>query len=207
MKNEADRLGRWLADWRGFRALEDGEPLPQSTEEGDGSLAPPARCRPQPHPTASGQIRLLRPACPVTGSRLRFVAVIEVAGDGGALVAPFSPLAEPATPDELLTSHSQMHLRVIEVWNRVWVSSGHIDDSWYVAALDTAEIGAVKALIGESAPDPERVGVPIRHSRDPRWVYRRRERFWIERWAASVRYGAADRLDELPRAAEALGDE
>ena len=205
MLSDVEKLGQWLGEWRVFCALEDDVDDGSEVDVAGGVMTVGEDVL--NFPVESGQIRLLRPSCAATAARPRYVAVLEVLEDGAGLVAPFSPLGEPATPEEWRTGLDHMHLRVVEVWNACRVSAAHIDDGWSVAVLSPEDMCSLRMLHSGGCVDDERVGVALVHASDPRREYMRRERFWMRRWALSVRYGGDHaNVEALPRAAERVDD-
>jgi hypothetical protein len=155
------RLARWLAEWELLKAL---------TPENAGGTGPPDRPLPDTpagstsSPVRSGDIRLLHPL--IEPGAVRYVAVTTDDGEDAWFVVPFGLLAEPATPDEVLTRRGTPPLRVLCPWNRFHMSTSMLQRCWLVDRLTDEE-----ATWCRSGLPPDRTGAPLRHPLDPRWDY------------------------------------
>ena len=131
-----------------------------------------------------GQIRLM---APVADEDMVFVVVVFVALDGVVGCVPFSPLSEPATPDELLSGRSKEVVRVYCLWNMREVPHSVINKSWIVDRLDESEIERLLKSVhayrcNGLLPDDllHDAGPVLVHPEDPRREYRSWERQRID---------------------------
>jgi len=180
---QAENLERWLQEWSIARALDEGLEAetgsPQPPPEGGEDLRDlVAGTDPD---VAAGQIRLLTSHC-APADRPFYVAVLEAAGPGEFLCAPFGPFGEPGVPGEWRTGRDAPGLRVLCLWNSHVVPAARLAESWVVDTLSPDERERVMAVcrfvqVGETMP-PDLVGEtgpPVIHPADPRWLYREQE--------------------------------
>lgn len=174
-------LAAWLKEWAIFLALEKqrGEGPPRAYARGASARV----VKTSEPPLAAGQIRLLQPRGPAARDRLRYFAVLDLERSGDALIAPFGPLAVPATPGELRTRERALGVRVLCLWNARRVPACRIGGTWFVGWLDAVTLSEARAVRECLARGEEqswrraaRAGPPLRHPLDPRQVYLARER-------------------------------
>lgn len=211
---QGERLARWLLDWELMQAAGDAE-----EDTGEEVEALPEDCTAPPDADfASGQIRLLFPQG--LDSEMVFIAIAGVS-DGECACVPFGPLAEPATPDELLSGREEAPVRVFCLWNARTIPVDDLPDSWVTDHLSDAGLTRLlDALLacrctGQVSMSMQRdAGPPLSHPEDPRREYRYRETLRIDK--ALVREGSGQSADnvifyeiesdkeprELPKAAE-----
>ena len=135
-----------------------------------------------PPPVMSGEIRLLSAWLMPEAGRPVYIAVLADWEKGLKLVAPFGPLAEPATPGELHTLRAEPPLAVLCLWNAHSLAEELIARSWIVSHMSEAEHADAWAVFQHAAtgsPVPERlvgrVGPPILDADDPRLNYQAEE--------------------------------
>ncbi|NQU40398.1 MAG: hypothetical protein HQ523_10635 [Lentisphaerae bacterium] len=202
---DRQRLADWIAEWTLLLATES-----------NGELETPPATRPslQLHvlsdaaPIQTGDIRLLHPEIEPTA--LRYVAVVAPHSATAWTVLPFGLLSEPATPDEIRTDRTPPPLRVLCPWNRLQITTAHLQRCWLADQLTPEEamwLGSALSMHGEHAPHPpERTGPALRHPLDPRHDYRAREAAFRQRLTATVasplRYDTTINPSALLKAAE-----
>ena len=212
---EANRLGRWLYEWELLQASEAQPPEAPSpgptTEPASAeSIAPPDL------DIEPGQIRLLLPRG--LDSELVFIVIAGVNGEQECTCVPFSPLSEPATPDELLSGRDEPTVRVFCLWNARTVPAHLLPDSWTVDTLTEIELNRLSSALDSceqtgQVPDTfsRDAGPPLSHPEDPRREYRYRETQRLDhalvRESATshnvIEYDITPSEDrELPKAAE-----
>ncbi len=177
---QAERLTHWLLEWE---LLQEPQEKIASAEVNASEGELPEGCVASPDADVEpGQIRLMMPQGDDDG--LLFLAIVGEGGDEGAVFCvPFSPLSEPATPDELLSGRDTPVVRVFCLWNTRSVALRVLCESWIVDRLTADELKRLKrALLAceqtGSVPDDLRreAGPPLIHPEDPRRLYRRIER-------------------------------
>ncbi|MBT3191673.1 MAG: hypothetical protein HN341_03880 [Verrucomicrobia bacterium] len=170
-EQEAKRLATWLLEWDLFRfSGTEEEELPSATLPVDSRQG--ESVAPIDEDLAAGEIRLLVPR---RDELPLFIAVADIESNDQAVCVPFSPLGEPATPDELLTGRDTPAIRVFCLWNARTLARARISDSWIADKLSTAELERlVQALKGcqrdGHVPSHLRAdaGPPLVHPADPR---------------------------------------
>lgn len=172
-------LARWLTEWMLDRRLAAED------RESDGKDDVVHTMRPichKPHIATTleaGHIWLIRP---VPGSpvamRPIYVAILSVQPDDTCLVAPFSRFAEPAVPGELSTGAKSLPLRVVCLWNARIMTGAMILSGWRGSRFSTRQLEKAREIhrrvisgMSHDSMVNARVGAPLRHPLDPRWVY------------------------------------
>ena len=212
---EAERLALWLHEWELLQAPETQSPEAEPPEPTTGSVATESIAPADPK-LEPGQIRLLFPRG--LDSELVFIVIAGVSGEQECTCVPFSPLSEPATPDELLSGRDEPTVRVFCLWNARTVPPHLLPDSWTVDTLTETELVRLSTALEAymqtgKVPDglKQAVGPPLSHPADPRREYRYLEEQRIEhalvRESSSrrnvIEYEIAPTEDrELPKAAE-----
>lgn len=189
----AERLGRWLAEWRLDQALPwaaEADPRDVSPETTWTAPLRPWKA-PQIHP---GDIWLLPPW--TAAARPLCVAVLALRDKERGLVAPFGRFSEPGLPGEWATGIDAPLLRVLCVWNTRWMNAAFIRRGWRAGRLSHRALERSAALrwflaCGAQLPRwlERETGPPLLHPADPRWVYQSEE---------------ASLLDEAVRAADTV---
>ena len=180
---EAERLSLWLYDWKLLQASdgvdEEGDKERPLDLLSEGSVAP------MDDNIEVGQIRLLPP---VASEGMVFIVVVSITEDGDVSFVPFGSLAEPATPDELLSGCDKAVVRVYCLWNLRKVSSIIAGNSWIVDRLDEVErdrlLRALDAIENDGClPDDllHDAGSDLVHPEDPRREYKNYERQRIDK--------------------------
>ncbi|MDF3129835.1 hypothetical protein P0Y35_11560 [Kiritimatiellaeota bacterium B1221] len=166
LNEEQTKLKLWMEDYALHKQLEI-----QAAETGGAGEAPDFSEEPAP---AEGQIRLW-PAVemffpPMYGLLMR-------AGYGRWRVFPFSELATPATPGELLVREDPP-VRVLQGWNARSLPQAKVAQSWFVDVVPAEKLFQVNlwwlCLEGGSEPGGDlcrRCGPRLRHPQDPRHEY------------------------------------
>lgn len=172
----AETLSLWLYE----REIDLNMPLPELTRPDKDEPIPflPFE-KPFSTELTSGDILLLsRDISPVDIIRPVYVAYLQDWLDNYVLVAPFSPYSVPATDGELLTSLSEIALRVICPWNSHTVSKEAISKSWIVKRLSIEDLEDAKKVFYNFIQGTDlderilmNIGPPIFHEKDPRISY------------------------------------
>ena len=180
---EKERLARWLYEWELMQASGGGDEIEGKEEPAD--ILPEDTVAPMGDNIEIGQIRLL---APVATEGMAFIVVVSIAEDGAVGCVPFGSLAEPATPDELLSGRDKEVVRVYCLWNLREASTAIVGNSWIVDSLNELEmkrlLRAVAAIESDGClPDDllEYAGPPIVHPEDPRREYKNYERQRIDK--------------------------
>jgi hypothetical protein len=176
---QAECLVRWLLDWELMQVPHvDSEATETETEDGNvrDACVSPADVDIEP-----GQIRLMMPQ--LGDEKLLYLAIVGEGSEGSVFCVPFSPLSEPATPDELLSGRDTPVVRVFCLWNTRRASLLVLRESWIVDRLTAEELKRLeRALLaceqtGSVPGDLRReAGPPLIHPEDPRRLYRRAEK-------------------------------
>ena len=181
---EKERLARWLYEWELMQAIGSGDEIEIDGKEEPPDVLPEDTVAPMDDNIEIGQIRLLPP---VADEGMVFIVVVSVAEDGAVGCVPFGSIAEPATPDELLSGLDKEVVRVYCLWNLRKISTDIIADSWIVDTLDQTErdrllraIDAVESDGSLSEDLLEDAGPPLLHPEDPRREYMNYERQRID---------------------------
>jgi len=189
------RLARWLAEWELFRALasatDDDAGAPTDTPRGLSPLTGEA-------PVTTGDIRLLHPRLEPGGPR--YIGVIANTDSNTWIVVPFGLLAEPATPEEVITGRDTPALRVLCPWNQFSMSTTMLQYCWRVDRLTDTE-----TALCQTALPVGRIGPPLRHPLDPRWDYLEMESEFRQRVCSADRGQVTYEIpypSELRKAAE-----
>lgn len=163
------QLQDWIREYQLYRHLRTQEdPEPEFRQ----APLPPETAQ-DFHPPREGQLRLW-PAR--SGGDEPFYGLLLQAGYGEWEVVPVSPLALPATPEELLL-RTPPPVQVLQLWNAARLPAAQVRNSWTVDTLSPFELAAVQQLRllppGESVPPAlsGRTGPPLRHPLDPRHAY------------------------------------
>ncbi len=181
------QLAAWLQEWYVSRILVDADdPGDADTETVAFSSA---TVYDAPPTLVTGAILLMKPLSRVPHGpcvRPLYVALLAHDNAEGWHVAPFGRFAVPATPREFQTGLRPMALRVLCLWNARRVSRAILARSWRVGRLPS-HVLALALRDGEpvtaSSIRPrlrwrtpaEKVGPPLTHPLDPRWIYLREE--------------------------------
>ncbi len=191
---QAERLACWLLEWE-LMQVPPADSESTETEAEDGNL-PDASVSPADVDIEPGQIRLMMPQLGDEG--LLYLAIVGEGSEGAVLCVPFSPLSEPATPDELLSGRDTPVVRVFSLWNARNVDLLVLRESWIVDRLTAEEFKRLeRALLAceetGSVPDDLRreAGPPLIHPEDPRRLYRRVEKDRIHNRLIRERGGEA----------------
>ena len=181
---EKERLSRWLYEWELMQAPDNATEL-EAQDEKSLDILPKDSVAPMDDNIEIGQIRLLAPAA---SENMVFIVIVSITKDGNIGCVPFGSLAEPATPDELLSERAIEVVRVYSLWNLREVSPNIVGKSWIVDLLDKPEtkrlLRALAALDRNgSLPNDllEDAGPPLVHPEDPRREYKNCERQRINR--------------------------
>ena len=225
---ERRRLAAWLQEWRLDQALpvhpDAGPPAavirtvpppPQDASDGAPAQTGAPACSP-------GDIRLIYPPCnrddclpPL------YVAVLRAVAQNVWLVAPFGRFSTPAVPSEWRTGLKALPLRVLCLWNARTVADRKLAGrSCRAGALSARLVTRIPATppqwapamplqptpapLSPCRPAPSRVGPPLLHPADPRWIYLERE---TDRMDAGLAAGHASHgaIAPLPGAPYPLG--
>lgn len=181
---QRERLARWLRE-RQFQLTALAEEKAPPSVAAALRVAGPLDDLVAPfdvEPLRLGEIRLLSSWLLPAAERPVYVAVLADWADELMLVAPFSPLSEPATTGEWKTGREAAGLAVLCLWNSHTVPTATLARSWIVDHLSEAEradawtvfqhIATGKPLTGALT---EQVGIPIADQDDPRLIYQREE--------------------------------
>ncbi len=223
---EVERLSRWIYEWNLLQAAVDVTDMGDVAECLYPCLAdeeknkryeevmPDGGVAPMDSHVEVGQIRLMAPS---GDEEMVFVAVVSIASDGVSCCVPFSPLAEPATPDELLSGRDAAVVRVLSLWNMRDVPNSIVGKSWVVDKLDASEVARLQRAVfayksDGYLPDDMRkdTGSQLVHPEDPRREYMNMERQRIDLALpskirvveSSVSYDISSQPQELLKAAE-----
>ena len=203
---DAERLARWLYEWELLQAAESdesGKPaeavypslLEKDAVNNSDEISAVERCVAAfDRKIEAGQIRLTASG---SGDSMVFIAVAAVEPDGAAVCVPFGVLAEPATPDELLSGLDSDAVAVYCLWNTRRLPSESVSESWIADRLDAS--GLDRLLLAVTAIESGKrlpkdlladCGPPLIHPDDPRREYKRWERKRINRAFAGGRSSA-----------------
>jgi hypothetical protein len=220
------RLVRWLEAWQLENQLTEAfhELTARPSSESafrivEKTKSDQSTIEVRPYDTAEtalrpGAIRLMGEDALPKFPRLLYVAVLRQIDEELLLVAPFSSYAEPATKGELLTEREDSPLRVLELWCAHTVPREIIAKGWLVDSMTQQEQDDAWAVFNHvftGWPLPEhvklRVGLPIRHPRDPRIEYQQSEMSLFRPWrefASSVQETTKETEDLDPFPVELL---
>jgi hypothetical protein len=177
---QVERFSRWLHEWELLQVPPEEEtPAEEVGAKSDALLE--ACVAPPDLDFEPGQIRLLFPRG--LDSELVFIVIAGVSEEQECTCVPFSPLSEPATPDELLSGRDEPTVRVFCLWNARTVPAHLLPESWTVDTLTETELNRLSTALdgcGQTGQVPDRLkrdaGPPLSHPEDPRREYRYREK-------------------------------
>lgn len=183
---DAERLTRWLYEWNLMQASDNNaDNIINHSIGGQLDVLPDGYVANYDDNIEVGQIRLM---APVENETMLFIVVVSIEENKKVSFIPFSPLSEPATPDELLNGRDQAVVSVYCLWNLKKVPATVICNSWIVDMLNSDELEHLLYAINiyESIgclPDDllTDTGPPLIHPEDPRREYINIERHRIDK--------------------------
>ena len=184
-------LAAWLQEWALDRALRDPDFEKTSPAAGEKS----GRKTPMDYTVrpAVRDVVLLHPDDTPSADRPVYVALLDQAGPGVWLAAPFGRFATPATDGEWKTGRRAVPLRVLCLWNARWVSPAVIRRGWSCGRLTSREHDTARRVLMAwrdgmplEARTRARIGPALVHPGDPRHVYEAEESRIMDEAAADA---------------------
>lgn len=180
-EKEKGHLDKWLELWSQKQTeytVAENEYIPDETISSEQMAELKKQVNPFDTNIQCGEIRLLSDAIIPAVERPYYAAVLDKGEGASMLIAPYAPLPEPATPGELNTQREHFSLANLELWNACYVPAALLKKSWLVDQLSPEENKDALAVYSNSSDGTQlpdalelRVGVPIVHPDDPRYLY------------------------------------